>query len=117
MKVIQLMFVPLCLFCSGVCASTEGEINHLLKFVESTSCRYERNGSFYTGKEALKHIKRKYRHFRDDIQTAEAFIELSATKSTMSGKYYYIHCNQSEPVRSKDWLAAELNRYRAVLAE
>ena len=42
--------------------------------------------------EAAEHINKKYRHFRDDIDTPEKFIELCATGSLMTGKavfYYY----------------------------
>jgi len=106
------------LFLIGVLAplnafgSTQDEINHLLKYVESTSCSYERNGSTYTGLEAVKHIKKKYSYFSGKIKTTEDFIKYSATKSTMSGKYYNIYCKNKDSVKSKDWLLIELNSYR-----
>ena len=40
-------------------ASPQQEIDHLLTFVESTQCKYERNGTIHTGPEAAAHIKRK----------------------------------------------------------
>jgi hypothetical protein len=33
-------------------ADTQQEIDHLLDFVEKTSCKYERNGNVHTGIEA-----------------------------------------------------------------
>ena len=72
------------------------EINHLLEYVKTTKCSYIRNGDSYKGPKALSHIQRKYDYFEDDIHSAEDFIRLSATKSTMSGKKYHIKCpNQS----------------------
>ena len=62
------------------------EIEHLMKFVKKSSCEINRNGSFHKGNEAVSHIKKKYEYFKDDIDTAEEFIEYAATKSTMSGK-------------------------------
>lgn len=96
------------LLSSNVFSSTQGEINHLLQFVGLTSCKYERNGTMHTGKDAVEHINKKYEYYKDDIETAEDFIEYSATKSKMSGKYYLVHCNTNDPVNSKDWLLTEL---------
>ena len=90
----------------------QDEIRHLLGFVQSTQCRYERNGKSYDGEEAAKHIRKKYRYFKDEIDSTEKFIELSATKSTMSGKYYMIYCDDGPGVRSQRWLLDELKDYR-----
>ncbi|MCP4766795.1 MAG: DUF5329 domain-containing protein [Gammaproteobacteria bacterium] len=90
----------------------ELEIDHLLNFVEHSSCRINRNGKFYDGSKAISHIKKKYAYFKDEIETTEQFIELSATKSTMSGKYYMVQCADGKQVRTKDWLLNELGNYR-----
>ena len=63
------------------------EIDHFLSYVENTECLYERNGTMYRGKDAVEHIKKKYNYFKDKIDSTEKFIELSATKSIISGKY------------------------------
>jgi hypothetical protein len=89
------------------------EIDHLLSFVQHSPCRINRNGKFYDGNAAVSHIKKKYAYFKDEIQTTEQFIELSATKSTMSGKYYMVQCEGSKQVRTKEWLLNELANYRS----
>lgn len=94
-------------------ASPVEEITHLLAFVESTDCTYERNGDKHRGSEAVKHISRKYEYFSDKIETAEDFIRYSATKSRMSGKYYTVHCEDQPTLKSRDWLLIELERYRS----
>ena len=71
-----------------------------------------RNGGSHEGAEAAKHVRRKYNYFRDDIGSTEEFIELSATKSTMSSKSYEVHCPGEPPMNSADWLLAELEVYR-----
>ncbi|CCK74892.1 conserved hypothetical protein [Oleispira antarctica RB-8] len=96
----------------NVFASSEDEINHLLNFVASTDCQYERNGTMHSGKEAVEHINKKYAYYLDDIETTEDFIKYSATKSKMSGKYYKIHCAGNSSVKSQDWLLTELSVYR-----
>ena len=101
------------LFITGAgWANTKSEINHLLSHVRNTPCLYERNGSLHNGEEALAHIKKKYNYFKDDIKTAEDFIKYSATKSKISGKYYYIQCPNKKKVKSKDWLMAALAAFR-----
>lgn len=94
-------------------ASTQDEINHLLNFVASTECKYERNGTLHNGAEAVEHINKKYEYFSDEIKSAEDFIKYSATKSKMSGKYYKVHCGSKAPIKSQDWLLEELDVYRA----
>jgi hypothetical protein len=112
---LKLSTAILILFLTGslnALASTDDEISHLLSFVASTGCQYERNGTMHNGAEAVNHINRKYEYFLDKIESTEDFVKYSATKSKMSGKYYKIHCDGKLAVRSKDWLLEELMRYR-----
>jgi len=88
------------------------EVDHLLNFVQHSSCKINRNGKIHEGSAAVSHIKKKYAYFKDEIQTTEQFIELSATKSTLSGKYYMVHCGDGTQVRTKEWLLNELKNYR-----
>lgn len=88
------------------------EIQHLLQFIEHSHCIYQRNNHDYTGQEAVAHIQKKYDYFKDDIQTTEDFIELSATKSTMSGKFYNVQCPNKKAMTSKQWLLDELASFR-----
>lgn len=92
--------------------SQKSEVKNLLEFVETTGCTFERNGKKYNGERASKHIKRKYNHFRDKITTTEEFIEYPGTKSTISGNFYLVYCDESNPVESRDWLLEELTRFR-----
>jgi len=106
------LFIVLSTLSLNVIASTQDEINHLLNFVASTDCKYERNGTMHNGKEAVEHINKKYAYYSDDIQSTEDFIKYSATKSKMSGKYYKIHCSHKSSMKSQDWLLTELMVYR-----
>ena len=66
-----------CFFISGgVFASTSKEINHLLNFVSTSPCKFERNGSIHLASKAVDHIKKKYNYYEDDIKSAEDFINL-----------------------------------------
>ncbi len=107
-----LFFVSLCAQ-ADVPVSPTHEIDHLLMFVEKSPCMLERNGIKYSGRDAAAHIKKKYRYFRNKIKTSEAFIEYSASKSTISGKYYEVHCPGLPRVKTQTWLLDELARYRS----
>lgn len=112
---LNLRVLPLLLFilCSGnVFASSQIEIQHLLNYVATTQCKYERNGTLHSATAAVNHIKKKYDYFVDDIETAEDFIKYSATKSSFSGKHYKIHCYGEPILTSKAWLMDELKRFR-----
>ena len=80
--------------------------------MRGSECRMERNGKTHSSEDAYSHVKKKYDYFRDEIGTSEEFIELSATKSTLSGRYYRVLCPGEPPVRTRDWLLEELERYR-----
>lgn len=112
MNLTKIFVILLSAFSLHVFAATQDEINHLLRFVASTDCKYERNGTMHTGKEAVEHINKKYAYYSDDIESTEDFIKYSATKSKMSGKYYKIHCTNNSSMKSQDWLLAELLVYR-----
>ena len=87
------------------------EVTHLLDFIRNSSCEINRNGSYHSGKEAVKHIEKKYIYFKDQINSTEEFIELSATKSTLSGTHYMINCN-GKIIKTKLWLLKELENFR-----
>lgn len=95
--------------------TVQQEIQHLLQFVKSTDCQYQRNGTSHTGVEAVKHIQKKYDYFLDDIKTAEDFIKYSATKSKMSGNKYQVLCENQKAIYSQDWLLQALQVYRGRL--
>jgi len=64
------------------------------------------------GTAALSHIKKKYDYFRDWISSTEEFIELSACKSTMSGKDYTVTYSNGKAMMTRDWLLRELISFR-----
>ena len=92
--------------------AAEREIAHLLEFVKTSGCRIERNGKLYPSAKGVSHMHKKYDYFESKINSAEAFIEYSATRSTMSGKDYQVHCDGQAVQRSQDWLMQELMRFR-----
>lgn len=89
------------------------EVTYLLEYLRTSGCEMERNGKKHNSESAYSHVKKKYEYFRDKIKTSEDFVEYSASKSTMSGKYYHVFCGSEPAERTQDWLLEELRRYRA----
>ena len=89
------------------------EVTYLLEYLRTSGCEMERNGKKHNSESAYSHVKKKYGYFRDKIKTSEDFVEYSATKSTMSGKYYHVFCGSEPAERTQDWLLEELRRYSA----
>ena len=116
-KVVCGTFAALCAGASfaQAPASTQREVGHLLDYVARPDCQFNRNGTWYRGDKARKHLQDKYDYLvkRDLAPTAEAFIERAATASSMSGKAYQVRCGGAAPTPSGPWLAAELRRFRA----
>jgi hypothetical protein len=91
------------------------EINYLLGFVERSGCKFYRNGSWYDAHRAQSHLRDKYDFLaaRDQIKSAEDFIEQAASRSSMSGKEYQIQCEGGPVVSSNRWLHTALLDYRS----
>ena len=96
---------------SSVLADMEEEIRHLLGFIESSGCEFERNGTVYDSRKARSHIERKYDYIESRVDQTEDFIKYAATESSMSGRKYQVTCNGKQQA-SADWLRDELTRYR-----
>lgn len=105
--------IPLSLYAEAAESSLDSEISYLLEKIETTECTFNRNGSRHQGAEAVAHIQRKYDYYRDDIDSAEDFIRLSASKSTMTRRAYTIECQGLEPMKSEQWLLQHLQDYRS----
>lgn len=94
----------------------DATIAHLLDFVRTSDVVFIRNGKEHSAQEAVDHIEKKYNHYKKKINTPEDFIEKSATKSMMSGKLYEIRLKDGTVITCRDWLTAELARYREIPA-
>ena len=92
-------------------ADIQGEIQHLLQYIENSGCEFERNGTVYDAKEARSHIERKYNHVKKHVDATEDFIKYAATESSISGRKYHVTCSGSKQA-SAEWLNNELALYR-----
>lgn len=96
----------------GPChAGMEAEIDHLLGYIESAACTFDRNGTLYDSREAAAHIRKKYAHTQRWIKSSADFIRYAATKSSISGRPYLVICS-GVTTPTAAWLADELARFR-----
>jgi len=87
-------------------------IRYLLDFVSKSDCTFIRNGVPHNGREAASHFRAKYEHFVSEIKTPEDFIQMSATKSMVSGKPYFVKTADGTIIPCAEWLGKALEDYR-----
>lgn len=88
------------------------EITLLISQIEKENCKFHRNGKTYSAQEAANHLRLKVRRGTRYAKTTEGFIEKLASKSSFSGKPYYIECQQAELISMATWLNTELASIR-----
>lgn len=95
-------------------AQAEREIEQLIQALGSSSCQFERNGSWHDAQAAQAHLRKKlaYLRKRELADTAEQFIERAASESSLSGQAYRVRCGGAQPVPSAAWLKARLVQLR-----
>ena len=100
---------------SPTSAPVRAEIDAVLAKLQSSGCQFDRNGSWHSSSEAKDHIQRKldYLEGKTTIQSTEQFIELAASKSSLSGKPYHVKCGTEAAVESQQWLSQQLGVMRA----
>ena len=100
-------------------AVTRAEVAHLLKYLETSGCQFQRNGSWYPPGRAASHLNQKYEYMlkKGLVTNTESFIEGAASESSASGKPYSVKCGDSATVPSATWLRDELARFRTKKGE
>ena len=113
------MFVASMAFgCHALAAApnpaVQAEIEKLMAVLEGSGCDFNRNGSWYTAAEAKKHLLQKlaYLNDRTTLKSAEQFIEVGGSTSSMSGKPYLVRCPGAAPMASRQWLSLRLKEIR-----
>jgi hypothetical protein len=91
--------------------SEAAKIQALISSVEQLQgAVFIRNGSEYDGKKAAAHLRRKLDYAGGKVRTAEQFIDLLATGSSMTGKPYRIRFADGHSVESAVYFREQLRR-------
>ena len=92
-------------------AGMESEIEHLLRAIETSGYRFQRNGNMHDAQQAGEHIRKKYAHAKHRITSSEDFIRYAATRSSITGRPYQVTCDGVE-MPTAEWLMLVLARFR-----
>jgi len=96
----------------GVYAADTSEASRILYLISSVEtlegARFIRNGSEYDGQSAANHLRRKLRAAGDKVRTAEDFIELCASRSSMTGEPYLIRLPGGSTVKAEAFFRERL---------
>jgi hypothetical protein len=90
------------------------EIEALLGYVENLNgATFIRNGDEHRAKEAAAHLKTKWGRLEKNIATAEDFIRLCASKSSLSGERYKVRFSDGSERFCDELLRDKLKQLRA----
>ncbi len=87
--------------------SLSKSIEGLLENISASDCVFIRNGREHTAAESVDHIRRKYAHFEDEIDSIDRFIALTATRSMITGRAYQVRCG-AETTDSAAWIETKM---------
>lgn len=95
-------------------ATAQREISGLMQALETSGCRFQRNGSWHEAAQARSHLQRKYDYLlkRDLADTAEQFIDRAASRSSISGKAYRVACPGAAEQDAGPWFLRQLRSLR-----
>jgi hypothetical protein len=95
-------------------ANARAEIEAVLSALKSSGCQFYRNGTWHSGAEAQAHLTKKLTYLADKnlIKSAEEFIALGASTSSVSGKPYQVRCGAAPAFDSELWLLDQLKAIR-----
>ncbi|KQU87160.1 hypothetical protein ASC78_05650 [Variovorax sp. Root318D1] len=84
----------------------------ILRVSNMKTMTFMRNGDAHNAANAAKHMQAKFDHFKDEIVTAEDFIDRCASRSEMTGKPYQVKMPNGAVRDAKEFLTAELRTLR-----
>jgi len=109
---VLLLLLPIPGVIGAKDAREEKRIEHLLQTVESLKgAAFIRNGTEYDATEAGKHLRLKLKMAGNRVKTAEDFIEICASRSSLSGGAYKIRLPDGTTTESAPFFRAKLREF------
>lgn len=105
--------LPLARYSAGSATElTESQkVQQLIEWVRHLEgATFIRNGEEYNCQQAADHLQSKWEKHKDQVKTAEEFIDALASKSGMSGEDYQIRFADGKTVTSGEALHQQLQR-------
>ena len=98
---------------AATAGTMDDEIDYLLTTVGQSDCVFIRNGGRHSAAAAQKHLQMKRKRGKRYFDNADEFIDKLASKSSFSGKLYYMQCGEEAERPSGEWFMALLKKFRA----
>jgi hypothetical protein len=116
MKYVRLLCLPFLLLwfmqAHGLENSEAARIQHLISSVEALrGAKFIRNGQDYDGKTAGEHLRLKLRAAGSRVRTAEDFIRLCASRSSVTGQPYQIRFSDGRILDSETYFNRALTTF------
>lgn len=109
-----LWIVPFGALHAAAPAAERERIEELIRSVERLpNAKFIRNGASYDARAAADHLRLKLREAGDRVRTAEDFIRLCGSRSSVSGNPYRIRFDDGTLVTSEAFLRAKLKELDA----
>jgi len=90
--------------------SENAKIEKLIVALQQLSgARFVRNDREHSADEAVAHLREKWESNKSEIATAEDFIRIAGSRSSVTGKPYTIRLSDGTEVKSEDWFAGKLS--------
>jgi hypothetical protein len=88
------------------------KIQYLISSIETLNgAEFIRNGKVYVARKAAAHLRRKLMAAGDQVKTAEDFIRLCASKSSLSGEPYRIRFSDGSTVETEVFFRNKLKTF------
>lgn len=84
----------------------------ILRVSNMKTMTFMRNGDEHSAADAAKHMKAKFDHFKDEIVTAEDFIDRCASRSEVTGQPYKVKLTDGAVRDASEFLNSELRALR-----
>ena len=119
-NILVTAFVILAIFSGTVSAQDNIEkkkIYFLISSVENLKgAKFIRNGIEYDdGKAAADHLRLKLQNAGGYVQTADDFIRLCASKSSITGKPYMIRLSDGKTITAEEYFREKLKEYNSTV--
>jgi hypothetical protein len=116
MKTVLLWFLALLLSAAGTAYARDpaevAKIQHLIASVETLEgAKFIRNGHEYDAKAAADHLRLKLRTAGEEVKTADDFIRLCGSQSSLSGEKYRIRLADGTTVDSEVFFRTRLKSF------
>ena len=83
-----------------------------LRQLSDSGAKFIRNEQEHTADEAIEHMRNKWEWKKSEVKTAEDFITIVGSASSMSGQAYTIKLRDGTTLTSEEWFRTELDSTR-----